>query len=165
MAQEPIKKRPLTEAEAGMAKSLEKMKKPLTSLEKMQAERAYKRLIEENKRLNPENKRLNPTKKTVGPQMCSMTSVLHKKAGTDMSKVPSAAKKLMELKSSPDSTKYYQDDAKLKMDVAQTQSKFGLKKASEESFKKATESMASASRQKLKGKPGYNKDGFPIKKN
>jgi hypothetical protein len=142
MAQEPIKKRPLTEAEAGMAKSLEKMKKPLTSMEKMQAERAYKRLIEENKRLNPT-----------------------KKVGTDMSKVPSAAKKLMELKSSPDSTKYYQDDAKLKMDVAQTQSKFGLKKASEESFKKATESMASASRQKLKGKPGYNKDGFPIKKN
>jgi hypothetical protein len=75
MAQEPIKKRPLTEAEAGMAKSLEKMKKPLTSMEKMQAERAYKRLIEENKRLNPT-----------------------KKVGTDMSKVPSAAKKLMELK-------------------------------------------------------------------
>ena len=76
MAQEPIKKRPLTEAEAGMAKSLEKMKKPLTSMEKMQAERAYKRLIEENKRLNPT-----------------------KKVGTDMSKVPSAAKKLMDMKS------------------------------------------------------------------
>ena len=75
MAQEPIKKRKLTEAEAGMAKSLEKMKKPLTSMEKMQAERSYKRLIEENKRLNPS-----------------------KKVGTDMSKVPSAAKKLMELK-------------------------------------------------------------------
>ena len=75
MAQQPIKKRALTEAEAGMAKSLEKMKKPLTSMEKMQAERAYKRLIEENKRLNPT-----------------------KKVGTDMSKVPSAAKKLMELK-------------------------------------------------------------------
>jgi hypothetical protein len=75
MAQEPIKKRKLTEAEEGMAKSLEKMKKPLTSMEKMQTERAYKRLIEENKRLNPT-----------------------KKVGTDMSKVPSAAKKLMELK-------------------------------------------------------------------
>ena len=75
MAQEPIKKRKLTETEAGMAKSLEKMKKPLTSMEKMQAERSYKRLIEENKRLNPS-----------------------KKVGTDMSKVPSAAKKMMDLK-------------------------------------------------------------------
>lgn len=71
----PMQKRKLTEAEAGMAKSLEKMKKPLTSMEKMQAERSYKILIEENKRLNPS-----------------------KKVGTDMSKVPSAAKKMMDLK-------------------------------------------------------------------
>lgn len=68
-------RRKLTESEVGMAKSLEKMKTPLTPLEKMQTERAYKKLIEENKRLNPS-----------------------KKVGTDMSKVPSAAKQLMNLK-------------------------------------------------------------------
>ena len=69
------------------------------------------------------------------------------------------------IKATADSTKYYQDDAKLKLDVAQTQSKFGLKKASEQSAKEARESLVSASRQKLKGKPGYDANGFPIKKN
>jgi hypothetical protein len=68
------------------------------------------------------------------------------------------------VKPTADSTKYYQDDAKLKLDVAQTQSKFGLKKASEESAKEARKSMVSASRQKLKGKPGYDANGNPIKK-
>ncbi len=78
MKQQPIKKRPLTQAEAGMAKSLTQMKKPMTAKENAQANKDYKKLVQEDRKLNPVKGR-----------------GLY---GTDMTKVPSAAKKLMELK-------------------------------------------------------------------
>ena len=84
MNQEPIKKRKLTEAEKGMAKSLSMKDKPLTAAEKMQADRDYKKLKEESRRLNPTTKNTMSFSKTI--------------VGKDMSKIPKVAKKLMELK-------------------------------------------------------------------
>jgi aspartokinase len=74
----PQEKRKLTQAEAGMAKSLSKLNTPLTAKEKQQTVVQRAKLLQENQRLNPNKK---------------ITIV-----GQDMTKVPSVAKRMMEKK-------------------------------------------------------------------
>jgi hypothetical protein len=74
----PQDKRKLTQAEAGMAKSLSKLKTPLTAKEKQQTVVQRAKLLQENKSLN--------AKKGFAI------------VGKDMTKVPSVAKKMMEKK-------------------------------------------------------------------
>jgi hypothetical protein len=74
----PQEKRKLTQAEAGMAKSLSKLNTPLTAKEKQQTVVQRAKLLQENQRLNA-NKKLPIV-------------------GQDMTKVPSVAKRMMEKK-------------------------------------------------------------------
>lgn len=74
----PQDKRKLTEAEVGMAKSLTKLKTPMTKKEELQAVIQRAKLLKENKELNK------------GAQP--------KYVGKDMTKVPSIAKRMMEKK-------------------------------------------------------------------
>lgn len=76
----PQDKRKMTDAEAGMAKSLTKLKTPMTKKEELQAVVQRAKLLKENQRLNP-----SPKKGFVI-------------AGKDMTKVPSIAKRMMEKK-------------------------------------------------------------------
>jgi hypothetical protein len=76
----PQDKRKLTEAEVGMAKSLTKLKTPMTKKEELQAVVQRAKLLKENQRLN------NGAKKGF---------VI---VGKDMTKVPSIAKRMMEKK-------------------------------------------------------------------
>jgi hypothetical protein len=76
----PQDKRKLTQAEAGMAKSLSKLKTPLTAKEKQQTVVQRAKLLQENKKLNAGAKK-------------GFTIV-----GKDMTKVPSVAKRMMEKK-------------------------------------------------------------------
>jgi hypothetical protein len=74
----PQDKRKLTQAEAGMAKSLSKLSAPLTAKEKQQTVVQRAKLLQENKSLNAKK---------------GFTIV-----GKDMTKVPSVAKRMMEKK-------------------------------------------------------------------
>jgi hypothetical protein len=74
----PQDKRKLTEAEIGMAKSLTKLKTPMTKKEELQAVIQRAKLLKENERLNA-NKKLPIV-------------------GQDMTKVPWVAKRMMEKK-------------------------------------------------------------------
>lgn len=76
----PQDKRKLTEAEVGMAKSLTKLKTPLTKKEELQAVIQRAKLLKENKELN-KGMKTQP-----------------KYVGKDMTKVPSIAKRMMEKK-------------------------------------------------------------------
>jgi hypothetical protein len=67
-------------------------------------------------------------------------------------------------KPTADSTAYYKDEAKFQGDLAVTSSKFGLRKQAEENMANSRKAYKDASRQKFKGKPGFDKNGFPIKK-
>ena len=63
-----------------------------------------------------------------------------------------------------DSTAYYKDEAIFKSNLGVIKSKYGLKKQAEEAMALARKAYSNASRQKFKGKPGYDKNGFPIEK-
>jgi hypothetical protein len=76
----PQDKRKLTEAEIGMAKSLTKLKTPMTKKEELQAVIQRAKLLKENQRLNASSKEKLPI------------------VGQDMTKVPWVAKKMMEKK-------------------------------------------------------------------
>ena len=76
----PQEKRKLTEAEVGMAKSLTKLKTPMTKKEELQAVIQRAKLLKENQRLNAGAKKGFPI------------------VGKDMTKVPSIAKRMMEKK-------------------------------------------------------------------
>lgn len=76
----PQAKRKLTQAEVGMAKSLVKLKTPLTAKEKQQTVVQRAKLLQENKKLN------------AGTQKGFAI------VGKDMTKVPSVAKRMMEKK-------------------------------------------------------------------
>lgn len=67
-------------------------------------------------------------------------------------------------KATADSTKYYKDENKFQWDLAQTNAKFGLRKSADEHANKATKATKDADRQMFKGKPGFNANGFPLKK-
>lgn len=76
----PQEKRKLTEAEVGMAKSLTKLKTPLTKKEELQAVAQRVKLAKESKKLNPmKSEPMNPAVK-------------------NMLTVPSIAKRFMEKK-------------------------------------------------------------------
>ena len=79
----PQDKRKLTEAEVGMAKSLTKLKTPMTKKEELQAVTQRAKLLKENKAL--ESKQYVSPSKRVLP-------------GKNMLTVPSVAKRLMEKK-------------------------------------------------------------------
>jgi hypothetical protein len=68
------------------------------------------------------------------------------------------------VKPTADSTAYYKDEAKFQSDLATISSKYGLRKAAEENMANSRKAYKDASRQKFKGKPGFDKNGFPIKK-
>ena len=63
-----------------------------------------------------------------------------------------------------DSTAYFKDKAKDNMNLAVIKSKYGLRNEADKNMKTARESLKSASRQLFKGKPGYDKNGYPVKK-
>ena len=66
------------------------------------------------------------------------------------------------VKSTPDSTAYYKNEAQLQSELGVLKSKYGLKKQAEEAMAKSRKAYSDASRQQFKGKPGYDKNGFPI---
>ena len=68
------------------------------------------------------------------------------------------------VKPTKDSTKYYNDENKFQWDLAKNASKFGLRGLAKEHAKKATQAGKDAFRQNFKGKPGFDANGFPIKK-
>jgi hypothetical protein len=68
------------------------------------------------------------------------------------------------VKPTADSTAYYKDEAIFQSNLGVLKSKYGLKKQAEEAMAKSRKAYSNASRQKFKGKPGYDKNGFPIKK-
>lgn len=74
------------------------------------------------------------------------------------------AQKGISVKPTADSTTYYKDEAKFQSNLATIKSKYGLKKEAGETMKKARKAYSDASRQQFKGKPGFDKNGFPIKK-
>ena len=66
------------------------------------------------------------------------------------------------VKTTADSTEYFAKDASGKKDIAKMFSKYS---PLEIEFRRAGEkSQASAERQKLKGKPGYDENGYPLNK-
>ena len=67
-------------------------------------------------------------------------------------------------KPTADSTKFYKNEAQLQSELAATKSKYGLKKEAEQSMTESRKAYSDASRQQFKGKPGFDKNGFPIKK-
>ena len=79
----PQDKRKLTEAEVGMAKSLAKLKTPLTKKEEMQAVMQRAKLLKENKAMESKQP-VSPSKRVL--------------PGKNMLTVPSVAKRFMEKK-------------------------------------------------------------------
>jgi hypothetical protein len=67
-------------------------------------------------------------------------------------------------KPTADSTKFYKNEAQLQSELAAAKSKYGLKKEAEQSMTESRKAYSDASRQQFKGKPGFDKNGFPIKK-
>lgn len=66
------------------------------------------------------------------------------------------------IKASPDSTAYYK---KMELDAYESAARnMNSPKYSDQAFERAREAGKSIDRQSKKGKPGYDKDGFPIKK-
>jgi hypothetical protein len=73
------------------------------------------------------------------------------------------AQKGKTIKATPDSSKYYKDENEFQWKLAETSSKFGMKKAADEQMKNAKQAGKDADRQKFKGKPGFDANGFPVK--
>ena len=62
-----------------------------------------------------------------------------------------------------DSSAYYKDENEFQWKLAENSSKFGMRKAAEEQMKNAKQAGKDADRQKFKGKPGFDANGFPAK--
>jgi len=62
-----------------------------------------------------------------------------------------------------DSSAYYKDENEFQWKLAENSSKFGMRKAAEEQMKNAKQAGKDADRQKFKGKPGFDANGFPLK--
>lgn len=88
----PQDKRKLTEAEAGMAKSLTKLNTPLTKKEELQAVMQRAKLIEERKRLTPQ-----APKKMPGKDMSQylMMRQMEKKASQKKLDEPTSSKRVV----------------------------------------------------------------------
>jgi len=63
-----------------------------------------------------------------------------------------------------DSTAYYNKEAARSYRQASIDAKFGLRDGAEESMEKAKKATKDSFRQKFKGKPGFDKNGYPLKK-
>jgi hypothetical protein len=92
-----------------------------------------------------------------------MKDSAHKKTIKQSKSLPKAQDGKI-VKSTTDSTAYYKDEAIFQSNLGVLKSKYGLKKQAEEAMAKSRKAYSNASRQKFKGKPGYDKNGFPIKK-
>ena len=67
-------------------------------------------------------------------------------------------------KPTKDSTAYFNKEADRSYKQASTDDKFGLREAAEENMQKATKASKDSFRQNFKGDPGFDKNGYPIKK-
>lgn len=67
------------------------------------------------------------------------------------------------VKATPDSSKYYKDEKDFQWKLAKTAAEYGMRESAEESRKKAMKASEDEFRQKFKGKPGFDKNGFPLK--
>ena len=67
-------------------------------------------------------------------------------------------------KPTADSTAYFKKMQDFHYKQAATNAKYGLRDAADEQMRSATQAVKDQFRQANKGKPGYDKDGFPIKK-
>jgi hypothetical protein len=67
-------------------------------------------------------------------------------------------------KPTADSTAYFKKMQDFHYKQAATNAKYGLRDAADEQMRSATQAVKDQFRQSNKGKPGYDKDGFPIKK-
>lgn len=67
-------------------------------------------------------------------------------------------------KPTADSTAYFKKMQDFHYKQAATNAKYGLRDAADEQMRSATQAVKDEFRQSNKGKPGYDKDGFPIKK-
>jgi hypothetical protein len=63
-----------------------------------------------------------------------------------------------------DSTDYFNRDKELFYDLAATNAKFGNKNVADVYMKKASKAASDSFRQQLKGKTGFDKNGYPIKR-
>jgi len=67
-------------------------------------------------------------------------------------------------KPTADSTAYFKKMQDFHYKQAATNAKYGLRDAADEQMRSATQAVKDEFRQSNKGKPGYDKDGFPVKK-
>jgi hypothetical protein len=97
---------------------------------------------------------------TSGPKKTipSLPTKIQPKTNTSKSTVNSKEKP------TADSTKFYKNEAQLQSELAAAKSKYGLKKEAEKSMTESRKAYSDASRQQFKGKPGFDKNGFRIKK-
>ena len=63
-----------------------------------------------------------------------------------------------------DSTAYFKKSADINAKVARTAAKYGDRNLSEKAMKDSYEDTRSMLRQTRKGQPGYDKNGYPLKK-
>jgi len=91
---------------------------------------------------------------------------IQKKGGTvKAKKALPKAQKGTSVKATADSTKYYKQKFDDKFAIGKSLSKLGAtKKVLDRYVSEGTKAYTDMSRQKYKGKPGYDKNGFPIKK-
>jgi hypothetical protein len=68
------------------------------------------------------------------------------------------------VKATKDSTDYFKKMQDFNYKQAETFAKYGLRNAAEESMNKASQTIKDQFRQKNKGKAGYDKNGYPLKK-
>jgi hypothetical protein len=81
-----------------------------------------------------------------------------------MATIKKPIKKAQNGTATADSTKYYKDENEFQWKVAQTAAKFGNRKLADQYVEKAGKSSKDAFRQKFKGKSGFDKNGYPLKK-
>lgn len=69
------------------------------------------------------------------------------------------------VKPTADSTDYFKSKSERDFKHAKTAAEYGARNISDEYMKKSSKAALDASRQKLKGKSGFDENGFPIYKN
>jgi hypothetical protein len=67
-------------------------------------------------------------------------------------------------KATKDSTKYFKDEQDFRYKLAETDAQFGMRKSAADNMKKANQAGKDAFRQNFKGKPGFDANGYPVKK-
>ncbi len=88
-----------------------------------------------------------------------MKDSAHKKVKSSV--IPKAQ---MGVEKTKDSTAYFKKSADINAKVARTAAKYGDRNLSEKAMKDSYEDTRSMLRQTRKGQPGYDKNGYPVKK-